>query len=140
MRDRLITLINLLGLNQKEFCESVNISPSRLSEVMNGRTLNLSADAMIDIMRIHRVNANWLLTGEGDIFNPITPLTGKSKAEKIATLESLRQFRKKTLTRETLDIIERKPESVELIKLLLKVDTEKYPQLKTILKSFVQTG
>nr|WP_134798960.1 helix-turn-helix transcriptional regulator [Leptospira interrogans] len=136
MRERLAILIESLGLNQREFCENTNISPSRLSEVMNGRTLNLSADAIIDIMQKYNVNANWLLTGKGNIFNPITPLTGKSKEEKIAELEALRQARK-IIPTDVQAGIGKRPESVEIIRLLLKVQVEKYQQIKTILKSFL---
>ncbi len=70
MKDKLIQLFKVLKTNQKEFASKIGISPSRLTEVISGRTKALSAEAVASISREYGVNLNWLLTGEGDMFLP----------------------------------------------------------------------
>ncbi len=136
MRERLLQLIETLGLNQKEFCDSTGISQSRLSEVMSGRTLHLSAEALIEISRKHNVNINWLLAGEGEIFSPVTPLSGKTPKEKIRAIEEMRRLRQ-IIPLDIAEAAKNNPELLELIRLVSKIPADKYQQIKRILKSFL---
>lgn len=135
MRDRLLTLMQYLGLNQREFCESIGISQSRLSEVMNRRAQSFSADVIVKIIVTHNVNANWFLTGEGEMFNPLTTLTGKTTTERIKAIGEMRRTRQ-IIPFDIAEAAKKRPELLELIKLLSKIPADKYQQIKQILKSF----
>ena len=63
MSDRLIELLNILDLSQKDFADSIQASPSAITGIMKGRAAALSADVLQRIFEIHRVNLNWLAGG-----------------------------------------------------------------------------
>jgi len=68
MRDRIMLLLTNLKIKPAEFCVKTGIPKSRFSDLVNGKTANLSAEAIIKIRTIYNVNSNWLLTGEGGMF------------------------------------------------------------------------
>jgi transcriptional regulator with XRE-family HTH domain len=68
-------------MSQKDFANSIKASPSQITELSKGTVKNLSAEAIAEIYRVHRVNPLWLLTGEGQIF-----LTASDKPEIILNL------------------------------------------------------
>ena len=81
MKDQLNAVIEKLGLSQKEFCQKVSISPSRLSEVLSGRTKNLSSDIITSIYRVYNINPIWLLTGEGSMFSDKAEMPASYKTQ-----------------------------------------------------------
>nr|WP_268766046.1 helix-turn-helix domain-containing protein [Leptospira interrogans] len=61
-------LLETLGINQRELADSLNLSPGRINDLINGRTQDLSADAIRKLRDVHKVNPLWLLTKEGEMF------------------------------------------------------------------------
>ncbi|WP_232423625.1 helix-turn-helix transcriptional regulator [Leptospira weilii] len=57
-----------MGISQRELADSLNLSPGRINDLINGRTQDLSAEAIRKLRDVHKVNPLWLLTGEGDMF------------------------------------------------------------------------
>jgi len=64
-------LIAALGLSQSRFAASINVSPGNVSEWLSKPNKNPSSDALIRICETHNVNLNWLLTGQGEMFNKV---------------------------------------------------------------------
>lgn len=71
MNDRLVEIRKKLGMNQKEFAESLAIGQSTLAMLEVGkRSLN---DRHIKLIcSIYNVNEKWLRTGEGEMYSPQT--------------------------------------------------------------------
>ncbi|MBE7413621.1 MAG: helix-turn-helix transcriptional regulator [Leptospiraceae bacterium] len=142
MKDRVKKIIEVSGLTQTEFSERYGIAQSTLSEIVGGRIKKLPVDVMSKLRSELNIDLNWLLTGSGDMYLPVTPLTGKTTAEKHAIIEADRKARfaeeKNIPLREAVEAMKKKPESIELVKLVLKIPTGKYQQLKAILKSFIR--
>ncbi|WP_100221671.1 helix-turn-helix domain-containing protein [Leptospira santarosai] len=68
LKEQIGKLLEILGINQRELAESVNLSPGRINDLINGRTQDLSADAIRKLRDVHNVNPLWLLTKEGEMF------------------------------------------------------------------------
>lgn len=64
---RLAVLRDLLNLSQQEFSSRIGITQGALSQ-LEAQKSNLSLDSLLKINRAFRVDCNWLVTGEGDIF------------------------------------------------------------------------
>lgn len=54
--------------SQKEFAKKIGISPSMFTEISNGRS-GVGLLAIQNIVLNYDIDANWLLTGRGDISN-----------------------------------------------------------------------
>ncbi len=119
MRDRILLLLQNLEIKPAVFCAKTGIPKSRFSDLVNGKTANLSAEAIIKIRTIYNVNSNWLLTGEGGMFlsdagnggkpdvnfdkrgNPIVkyptaeinPILGELTADEIVLIQSHRKMK-----------------------------------------------
>ena len=71
MNERLRQLRNYLGLSQEAFGETVGVTTAAISRIESG--VNSLSDRMIlSIVTRHNVNENWLRTGSGDMFNPMS--------------------------------------------------------------------
>ena len=69
IRDRLLFLIRELRLNKKQFAESIEITPGNLGDWFNLNKKSLpSSAALRKIVKVHMVNLNWLINGEGEVF------------------------------------------------------------------------
>lgn len=66
---RLKELIKMLSLKQYQFAESIGISGATVSDWLNTANVNPSIESLIKISERHNVNLQWLLTGEGEMFN-----------------------------------------------------------------------
>ncbi|MDO6395451.1 helix-turn-helix transcriptional regulator [Leptospira santarosai] len=130
MKDRLRILIDSLGISDRAFCQSVGIGQSRLSEVLNDRTENLSLNALIDIHRAHDVNLNWLIVGTGDVFCSPRVVQYNSIIEIKNTIQN-------SPAQAAHFLVSRRPELLELLRILVRVHTSRYKQIKVILKSFL---
>ncbi|EMF82157.1 bacteriophage CI repressor protein [Leptospira weilii serovar Topaz str. LT2116] len=130
MKDRLRILIDSLGISDRAFCQSVGIGQSRLSEVLNDRTENLSIGALIDIHKVHNVNLNWLLVGTGDVFCSPKLVQYNSIVEIKNTIQN-------SPSQAASFLVSRRPELLELLRILVRVHASKYKQIKVILKSFL---
>ncbi len=56
------------GLNQKDFSALTGISPATLSSIFNGRTQPTLNHAELLHRRFPNLSLNWLMFGEGDMF------------------------------------------------------------------------
>jgi len=71
---RLGSVLKVLAISQKKLAESGDVSPSTISAYLSGQS-QPAADVLSNWVRDFAVNANWLLTGEGE-----TLLGGSSQA------------------------------------------------------------
>lgn len=68
MKERLKQLRKVLGLNQKEFAEPLNVSHAAVSSYEKG-IRSLTDRTISDICRVYNVNETWLRTGIGEMFD-----------------------------------------------------------------------
>lgn len=68
MRERIISIIDKLGLTQKKFAEQIGITAGGLTDFIKGRSKDLSSSTVANIVVKFSINPMWLLTGEGDMF------------------------------------------------------------------------
>lgn len=70
---------------RKEFAEKIGISPSMITEISKGRS-SVGLSAVQNIVSVYEVNADWMLTGKGDMFkSPNTPSTPSSPIDERPT-------------------------------------------------------
>lgn len=62
-------LIDTLKISKKRFAETIGASQGNVSDWFNKPNARPSIDALKRISEAHGVNLNWLITGEGDMFN-----------------------------------------------------------------------
>lgn len=71
MNERLKKLRTSLGLSQEAFGETVGVTKAAISRIESG--VNSLSDRMIlSIVTQHNVNEDWLRTGNGTMFNPMS--------------------------------------------------------------------
>ena len=67
-RDRVLQVMQSVGMNAKQFCQEVGISQGTLSNIMGGRN-KPSLDVMQAILRRFRaVSCDWLIMGVGTMY------------------------------------------------------------------------
>lgn len=71
MNERLKELRIYLGLTQEAFGETVGVTKAAISRIESGVN-SLSDRMMLSIVTQHNVNEEWLRTGNGDMFNPMS--------------------------------------------------------------------
>ncbi|OQB81404.1 MAG: Helix-turn-helix domain protein [Bacteroidetes bacterium ADurb.Bin123] len=64
---RIKQLINYLNFNQREFAKEIGVSSSRMSNIITFRNRPDSEMLQLILFRFRNVNADWLLTGTGNI-------------------------------------------------------------------------
>lgn len=67
LKDRLKILINILGLNLKDFSRKTGIPYPTLQDYLAGK-IKPGSDNLEKISMVFHVNLNWLLTGKGEVF------------------------------------------------------------------------
>lgn len=77
MNERILEIINCLGIKKVEFAKKLNLSAPYISELCAGKTTP-SDRTISDICREFDVNVQWLRTGEGEMF------IQKSRADEIS--------------------------------------------------------
>lgn len=71
MNERLKKLRTYLGLSQEAFGETVGVTKAAISRIESG--VNSLSDRMIlSIVTRHNVSEDWLRTGNGNMFNPMS--------------------------------------------------------------------
>lgn len=68
---RVDALIRALNVRKSAFATRINITPAMVTMMTQGKAMP-SDRTIIDICREFRVNEQWLRTGEGDIFRPMS--------------------------------------------------------------------
>ena len=71
------------GLTQQEFAKELNVALSTVASVENG-TREISKSVMKVLIEKYKVSANWLLTGEGEMFT--TPENTEVSKEQITNI------------------------------------------------------
>ena len=71
MNKRIRELRETLKKSQDEFAKELELSRNYISLVENGQR-NLSSQSIKLLCSIHNVNEEWLRTGNGEMFQPIT--------------------------------------------------------------------
>lgn len=73
-------LLTELSLSKKKFAEGMKLSQGNVSDWFNRPGYRPSIDALKRISETYNVNLNWLVTGEGPMFNVVDPRArGKSE-------------------------------------------------------------
>jgi SOS-response transcriptional repressor LexA len=80
----LTELLNALNLSKKKFAEGLGLSQGNVSDWFNKANARPSIDALYKISVNHNVNLNWLVTGEGPMFNNDVP--ARARAAPLLTL------------------------------------------------------
>jgi len=100
-------LIKKLGISQKAFGEGIGIKPAFVNDVLNGRARGFSSETLTAIQKTYKVNLNWLLTGDGEMF--ITPSDFKDGKVSYTAISDINEITRtkwfKNLTKEQRDII-----------------------------------
>lgn len=65
----LVQLIDSLKVSKKKFAESIGVSQGNVSDWFNKPNARPSIDALKRISDTHNVNLNWLITGNGPMYN-----------------------------------------------------------------------
>lgn len=68
--ERLKYLLNILGISQEKFANDIGIKQGTVSDIIRGKTKNISLPIARLCNFLYGVNPTWLLTGEGDMFLP----------------------------------------------------------------------
>ena len=71
MNDRIKELRKVLGLTQTAFASSIGLTGAAITRIEKGDR-NTSNQALLSICREFNVNEDWLRTGAGDMFNPMS--------------------------------------------------------------------
>lgn len=88
--DRIKQLRKREGLNQVEFCETINLGQSRLSEIESNKT-KPSFETLLSIKEKFNVSLDWLSTGETAQISENVYLNSNALLE--TELELLQRFR-----------------------------------------------
>lgn len=84
--ERLKTLLNELGISQRQFAMRIHLDPGYFSKIIQGK-VNPPNRILLLIENVFNVNKTWLESGEGEIFsNQGISLTKKQVLESIDTL------------------------------------------------------
>ena len=73
MLDRIKEILVREGFSSGSFADEIGVQRSSLSHILNGRN-NPSLDFMLKVLqRFPRLNSDWLLLGEGEMYNHEEP-------------------------------------------------------------------
>jgi transcriptional regulator with XRE-family HTH domain len=76
-RDRMLQVMQSVGMNAKQFCQEVGISQGTLSNIMGGRN-KPSLDVMQSILRRFRaISCDWLIMGVGTMYSAAARESGQ---------------------------------------------------------------
>ncbi|MGB1041504.1 MAG: helix-turn-helix domain-containing protein [Flavobacteriales bacterium] len=91
-KDRLKNIRVYFKLNQKDFADSLGMKQGSYSDIERGR-VGLSITLLQKIVKIYNVSADWILTGEADMFRENTDkkTTNKVVKERETNIENLYQ-------------------------------------------------
>ena len=68
---RIISLINVLNMTQKAFCEAIKVHPTTLQTALS-RQSDVGFSVLSGVLRAYpKVSAEWLMRGEGDMFRRV---------------------------------------------------------------------
>lgn len=90
VKNRLAAIMEKEGLTAGAFAESINIAQATISQIMRGRNMP-STEILLKLhQRYPEINLNWLITGQGNMYESQTPETATAAEadynEDLATL------------------------------------------------------
>ncbi|MBE7413376.1 MAG: helix-turn-helix transcriptional regulator [Leptospiraceae bacterium] len=118
--NRLKSVIEKSGLNQSEFAETLGITQSAISQYLSDKR-SFDKPLALAIQFKHKVNANWLLTGEGS-------MEAGSVEERLAALNEGMQY-----TREA----KKNPQVKELFDKILNLSHSEREKLKIVIRDIL---
>ena len=68
LSDRLLELISVLGIKKIEFSNAIGFSQAYVSMVLHGKRQTPSERLLDSICREYQVRKEWLISGEGEMF------------------------------------------------------------------------
>lgn len=78
MKDRLELILQFYSINSSRLAELLNVQRSGISHILSGRN-NPSYDFLVSLLRAFpEINAQWLLTGHGNMTNVIENIDTES--------------------------------------------------------------
>ncbi len=115
---RIDRLIRELGLNKSGFSRRIDVHPTVIGNIVSGRESKPSFEVLYRILvEFERVNATWLVKGEGEIFSDQDPYE-QLKIEMDLQLEKCRQeninLKKELLLKD--DLLKTKEEVIRLMR------------------------
>jgi len=89
MKDRIIQFLNANNLNSTKFADQIGVQRSSISHILSGR--NKPSYDFIEKMLLTypKLNAQWLITGKGNMFTDQPSLFNEPKVEKNLTQREL---------------------------------------------------
>lgn len=94
IRGRLKQLREYLNMNKREMAHSLEMSPTAYHYVETGAN-NISRRTLYTLKTKHKLNENWLINGEGEMFMPEQTYQDEALHFKIEELEAeLKRARK----------------------------------------------
>ena len=95
MEERIRAIMETQGMNQQTFSERTGISPASLSNIFNKRTRATNNHTIALHRAFPNLNVNWLLFGEGEMFDaapvlqtPPSPPPTESEGDLMALLRT----------------------------------------------------
>ncbi|NMD01263.1 MAG: helix-turn-helix transcriptional regulator [Bacteroidales bacterium] len=70
MKNRILKFLEVENINPSKFADEIGVQRSSISHILSGRN-NPSLELIQKILtRFNYINAEWLITGKGDMFKP----------------------------------------------------------------------
>ncbi len=110
--DRLKKIRENTGLNKSQFSETLNFNPSFFSDIERYK-VEPSKDIIKKVISKFRVNANWLLTGEGEMYQALSAQKTNNEVPAIHGISADE--------REAIRIIRENPELKKALNLYSKI-------------------
>lgn len=67
---RLLEIIERIGVTQRQFCISIGVQSSWLSMLKAGKQKQITDTILLLLQYMYGINLDWLLIGEGEMFLP----------------------------------------------------------------------
>ena len=87
MKDRILQIMRRENMTQQDFAKAIEVSPASLSNIFNGKTNPTNNHVSAIHRRFPDINVNWLMFGEGDMYD--TPagdaVVGAAESDSAAT-------------------------------------------------------
>lgn len=88
MTERIRKIMEDTQMTQQEFAAKLGISPASLSGILNGRSEPTRKHAEAIHRAFSRINVNWLMFGEGEMFTPSASSSEGEEGPHMAAVES----------------------------------------------------
>lgn len=76
-------LIHALGMTQTDFAKQFGLSKSGLNDIVSGKIKSIPGHVQLKLARDYKVNPNWLISGEGEMFVKTEYVRGADKIETV---------------------------------------------------------